>query len=278
MSPSVVFSTEALIFSHHRLVCRRRQPSSSALLRRRARHASRLRSVRLWRQRDALGGLSRIRDTLKGSFSPTLAVVPSSLTRCFIGQKPGSNRSASDLRRCRSTRSATVPSWIESIETLSLELVPRILLKLLVTQRQATVLLVDFEHYDLQVGADLSVNSRRMLDLLGPGQVGDMHQTVDALLDFDARRRSRWSCAPWPRSACRPGYFCSISADGSVVSCLMPSDILRSARSSVRMTASTSSPTFMNSCAERRRRQSTTSPEHVDQALYARRRSSTNAP
>ena len=52
------------------------------------------------------------------------------------------------------------------------------------TQRQATVLLVDFEHYDLQVGADLG-ELARMLDLLGPRQVGDMHQTVDALLDFD---------------------------------------------------------------------------------------------
>ena len=48
------------------------------------------------------------------------------------------------------------------------------------------------------------------------------------------------------------GYLTSIFSQGSGVSCLMPSDILRSSRSRVRITASTSSPTFINSCAERR--------------------------
>ena len=48
------------------------------------------------------------------------------------------------------------------------------------------------------------------------------------------------------------GYLTSIASHGSSLSCLMPRDILRSARSSVRITASTSSPTWRNSCAERR--------------------------
>ena len=43
------------------------------------------------------------------------------------------------------------------------------------------------------------------------------------------------------------GYLFSMDSHGSSLSCLMPSDILRSSRSSVRMTASTSSPTCRNS-------------------------------
>ena len=48
------------------------------------------------------------------------------------------------------------------------------------------------------------------------------------------------------------GYFSSIVSHGSCFSCLIPKDILRSSRSSVRITASTSSPTFMKSWAERK--------------------------
>ena len=43
------------------------------------------------------------------------------------------------------------------------------------------------------------------------------------------------------------GYFSSMFSHGSCLSCLIPRDILRSLRSSVRMTASTSSPTLMKS-------------------------------
>ena len=48
------------------------------------------------------------------------------------------------------------------------------------------------------------------------------------------------------------GYLTSIVSHGSSLSCLIPSDILRSSRSRVKITASTSSPTCMNSCALRR--------------------------
>ena len=45
------------------------------------------------------------------------------------------------------------------------------------------------------------------------------------------------------------GNFSSILSHGSGLSCLTPNDILRSSRSSVSITASTSSPTLMKSCA-----------------------------
>ena len=47
-------------------------------------------------------------------------------------------------------------------------------------------------------------------------------------------------------------YFSSIFCHGSDFSCLIPKDIFRSSRSRVNTTASTSSPTFMKSWAERR--------------------------
>src|SRR5690606_20078946 len=46
------------------------------------------------------------------------------------------------------------------------------------------------------------------------------------------------------------GYLEVISVQGSGVNCLMPKDILRSSRSMVKTTASTSSPTFTKSWAD----------------------------
>ena len=48
------------------------------------------------------------------------------------------------------------------------------------------------------------------------------------------------------------GYFSLMLDHGSGISCLIPIDILRSSRSSVRITASISCPTFRKSCAVRR--------------------------
>ena len=48
------------------------------------------------------------------------------------------------------------------------------------------------------------------------------------------------------------GYFSVILIQGSGVSCLIPKDILRSLRSRVKITASTSSPSFTKSWAERK--------------------------
>ena len=48
-------------------------------------------------------------------------------------------------------------------------------------EAQTTVLLVDFENYNLKLVTD-GGELRGMLDLLGPGQVTDVNQTVHALL------------------------------------------------------------------------------------------------
>ena len=66
---------------------------------------------------------------------------------------------------------------------LSLELFPRILLELLVAQAQTTVSYVDVEYYDLDLCTDLS-ELIRVFDLLGPAQVADVDQTVNAFLDL----------------------------------------------------------------------------------------------
>jgi hypothetical protein len=61
---------------------------------------------------------------------------------------------------------------------------PRILGELLDAQRDALVLDVDAEHHRLDLVALLE-ELRRMADLLGPVQIGDVHQAVDPLFDAD---------------------------------------------------------------------------------------------
>ena len=51
------------------------------------------------------------------------------------------------------------------------------------SERQTTVVLVDFENNNFDFCAELS-EFRRMLNLLGPAEVGDVDQAVNALLDF----------------------------------------------------------------------------------------------
>ena len=65
-----------------------------------------------------------------------------------------------------------------------LEHFPGVLLELLVAQGEATVVFVDFEDNDFDVSADLG-EFRGVLDLLGPGEVGDVDESVHAFFDFD---------------------------------------------------------------------------------------------
>ena len=85
--------------------------------------------------------------------------------------------------------------------------------------------------------------SRRVLDLLGPGDVGDVHEAVDALLDADedaevgdVADRARHERAD------RVLLLEHVHGFGSI--CFMPSEILRSRSSTSSTTASTSSPTL----------------------------------
>ena len=64
------------------------------------------------------------------------------------------------------------------------DVVPGVRLELLDAQGELLVLLVDLQHDGLDLVALLE-HLARVLDLLGPGDVGDVHQAVDALLDLD---------------------------------------------------------------------------------------------
>src|SRR5438309_1446389 len=61
---------------------------------------------------------------------------------------------------------------------------PDIGLELLDAQRQAAVFRLDAENHSLDLLALLQ-DFGRMLDALGPAQVRDMHQAVDAVFDLD---------------------------------------------------------------------------------------------
>ena len=65
-----------------------------------------------------------------------------------------------------------------------LEYVPGILFELFVTEAETTVLLVDFEHLNFDVGTDLS-ELRGVFDFLRPRKVGDVDKTVYALFEFN---------------------------------------------------------------------------------------------
>ena len=62
--------------------------------------------------------------------------------------------------------------------------IPRIVLKLLVAKAQTTVLLVDFEHDNVDVGTLLS-ELRGMLHLLRPREVADVDKTVNTLFELN---------------------------------------------------------------------------------------------
>ena len=66
----------------------------------------------------------------------------------------------------------------------ALEDLPWILFDLLVTEAHAAVFLVQFEHHDFDFVAHVA-ELRGVLDFLGPAEVRNVHQTVDAFFQFD---------------------------------------------------------------------------------------------
>ena len=64
------------------------------------------------------------------------------------------------------------------------EALPNVGLQLLHAQREAAVVRLNGQNNGLDLVALLQ-NFRRMLDALGPAQVADVYQAVDAVLDFD---------------------------------------------------------------------------------------------
>src|SRR5271168_3713252 len=67
---------------------------------------------------------------------------------------------------------------------LGKERLPDIRLQLLHAQGQAAIFRLNTQNHSLDLLALLQ-HFRRMLDALGPAQVRDMHQAVDAVLDLD---------------------------------------------------------------------------------------------
>ena len=65
-----------------------------------------------------------------------------------------------------------------------LEYIPRILLELLVTEAQATVVSVNLKNLNVEHGTDLC-ELRGMLDLLGPREVAHVDKAIYTLLDLN---------------------------------------------------------------------------------------------
>ena len=63
---------------------------------------------------------------------------------------------------------------------------PRVFLHLLQAQRDALLFLIDVEHHRPD-GFALLQHFAGMADLLGPRQIGNMQQAVDAFFDLDER-------------------------------------------------------------------------------------------
>ena len=66
----------------------------------------------------------------------------------------------------------------------SFKLFPRILLELLVAKAETTVLFVDFEHDNLDFSTDRG-ELVRVFDFLGPAQIADVDQAVNAFFDLN---------------------------------------------------------------------------------------------
>ena len=84
----------------------------------------------------------------------------------------------------KSVTLVTLPLRREPTGWRSASVVQGSALVLLDAQAEALVLDVDVEHHRLDHVALLELLAR-VLDALGPGDVGDVHQAVDALLDAD---------------------------------------------------------------------------------------------
>ena len=68
----------------------------------------------------------------------------------------------------------------------SLKVVPRVVLKLLVPERETTVFLVDVKHDNVDLCANLC-ELRGMLYLLGPAEVANVNQAVNAFLQLNEK-------------------------------------------------------------------------------------------
>ena len=64
------------------------------------------------------------------------------------------------------------------------EYVPRILFELLVTERETTVVLVDVENNNFDVGANLS-EFRGVLNLLSSREVSDVDEAINTFFEFN---------------------------------------------------------------------------------------------
>ena len=85
-----------------------------------------------------------------------------------------------------SVRLRTLPLMLRADRVLLDELLPGVALDLLQAEADAVRLLVDVEHLALDLLAD-GQHLGRVLDLLGPGHLGDVDQALDALLELDER-------------------------------------------------------------------------------------------
>ena len=135
--------------------------------------------------------------------------------------------------------------------------------ELLQLDQKINVVILDFDDEKKRIALGLKQLMPHPWDALDPNlKVGDkVKGRVVVMADYGAFIEiapgveglihvSEMSWSQHLRSAqdfMKVGYFFSIVSQGSGLSCLMPSDILRSSRSSVSTTASTSSPTFMKS-------------------------------
>lgn len=69
------------------------------------------------------------------------------------------------------------------------EHIPGVLLELFVSEAEATVFRIHFEHDHVEFITHFG-ELRRVLDLLAPGEVGDVHKSVDAFFEFHEDARS----------------------------------------------------------------------------------------
>ena len=104
---------------------------------------------------------------------------------CESGTKPSMPSPRSTIAP-RSNSRLTVPVSSMSGRELVRQQRPRIVGDLLEAEADAAVLLVDRQHHDLD-RVTLLQHFARVRDALGPRHVGDVHQTVDALLELDER-------------------------------------------------------------------------------------------
>jgi len=118
--------------------------------------------------------------------------------------------------------------------------VPDVRLKLLDAERQAAVFGFDAENDRLDL-LTLLENFRGVLDALGPREVRDVDEAVDAVFDLDEGAEVG-EVADAASMIAPIGYLSSSASQGLSWSCFMPSEMRRSFGLTERMIVSTSSP------------------------------------